>query len=107
MTPEQKTSIQTLIDSHSIVLFMKGEPEQPMCGFSNQVVSILKAHGVSFHGVDILKDQNLRSAMKEYSSWPTFPQLYAYQKFIGGCDIVMEMERNNTLTQAIKNPANT
>ncbi len=76
---------------------MKGSPAQPMCGFSGQVVRILNAHGADIHGVDILSNPVLRTYMKEYSSWPTFPQLYVDGEFVGGCDIATQMHQSGEL----------
>ncbi|MGD9738501.1 MAG: Grx4 family monothiol glutaredoxin [Bauldia sp.] len=87
--------VQTWIDnevkSHDMVLFMKGTPAQPMCGFSAQVVRILDYLGASYSSVDVLADDDIRQGIKDYSSWPTIPQLYVKGEFIGGCDIVREM----------------
>ncbi|MCW5715371.1 MAG: Grx4 family monothiol glutaredoxin [Bauldia sp.] len=89
------TDVQSWIDnevkSNDMVLFMKGTPAMPMCGFSGQVVQILDYLGVPYKGVDVLADPGVRQGIKEYSSWPTIPQLYVKGEFIGGCDIVREM----------------
>ncbi|MBP7705367.1 MAG: Grx4 family monothiol glutaredoxin [Caulobacter sp.] len=79
------------VAENPVVLFMKGEPEQPRCGFSAQVVQILDHLGVDFVGVDVLQSEVLRDAIKVYSDWPTIPQLYVKGEFVGGCDIVREM----------------
>ena len=89
--------IQALVDAHPVVLFMKGEPEQPRCGFSAQVVQILDHLGVEFVGVDVLQSEVLRDGIKVYSDWPTIPQLYVKGEFVGGCDIVREMFQANEL----------
>ena len=83
--------IQSTIDNSNIVLFMKGTPDAPQCGFSMAVSNILKVSKVDFTGVDVLADQNLREGIKVFSDWPTIPQLYVKGEFIGGCDIVKEM----------------
>jgi monothiol glutaredoxin len=83
--------IATTVSTHPVVLFMKGEPEQPRCGFSAQVVQILDHLGVDFVGVDVLQSEALRDGIKIYSDWPTIPQLYVKGEFVGGCDIVREM----------------
>lgn len=83
--------IQQYIDQHPVLLFMKGTPEHPYCGFSRGVVNILQALSVSFEGIDVLEDPQLREDLKEFSQWPTFPQLYIAGHFIGGYDIVKEM----------------
>ena len=83
--------IKTIIDSNNIVLFMKGTPDSPQCGFSMAVSNVLKHLNVKFKGVDVLEDENLRQGIKTFSDWPTIPQLYIKGEFIGGCDIVKEM----------------
>ncbi|MFY8141958.1 MAG: Grx4 family monothiol glutaredoxin [Caulobacter sp.] len=83
--------IANTLATHPVVLFMKGEPEQPRCGFSAQVVQILDHLGVDFVGVDVLQSEALRDGIKTYSDWPTIPQLYVKGEFVGGCDIVREM----------------
>lgn len=83
--------IQGEIDGSDVVLFMKGTPVFPQCGFSSQVVQILSYLGVKFKGVDVLADPNLRNGIKDFSSWPTIPQLYVKGEFVGGCDIIREM----------------
>ena len=83
--------ITTTVTNHPVVLFMKGVPEQPRCGFSALVVQILDHLGADFVGVDVLQDEELRQGIKSYSDWPTIPQLYVKGEFIGGCDIVREM----------------
>ena len=83
--------IAKTVSAHAVVLFMKGVPEQPRCGFSAQVVQILDHLGADFVGVDVLQDEMLRDGVKTYSDWPTIPQLYVKGEFVGGCDIVREM----------------
>ncbi len=83
--------IQEVISNHDIVLFMKGVPAAPQCGFSAAVVQILSRTGVTFSAVDVLQDPAIREGIKEFSQWPTIPQLYVKGEFIGGCDIVREM----------------
>ncbi|MBT4921458.1 MAG: Grx4 family monothiol glutaredoxin [Rickettsiales bacterium] len=82
--------IKELVESNDVVLFMKGSASFPMCGFSSTVVKILQELGVEFKDVDILKDEELRQGIKEYSEWPTIPQLYIKGEFVGGCDIVKD-----------------
>ena len=89
--------IDRYIKQHDIVLFMKGSALVPQCGFSNTVVNILRNLGVDFKDIDVLEDEDLRQAIKEYSNWPTIPQLYIKGEFIGGCDIVMEMYESEEL----------
>lgn len=93
--------IKKTLSENSVVLFMKGTPESPMCGFSAQVVKILREHPVSYHAINILADEALRAELKVYSGWPTFPQLYVRGELIGGCDIVMELERKGELSGAL------
>jgi monothiol glutaredoxin len=83
--------IQNDIDTNRVVLYMKGIPEAPMCGFSKTVVDILKHLNVEFASVNVLEDMEIREGIKEFSDWPTIPQLYVDGKFIGGCDIAVEM----------------
>lgn len=97
-----KERIQGLIDKHSIFLFMKGEKDRPLCGFSAQVVSLLNLHNVEFESFNILTDEAMRSAVKEFSNWPTYPQLYVKRKFVGGCDILVEMHENGELESIFK-----
>lgn len=94
--------IRTDIDTHRVMLFMKGAPEFPMCGFSSQVVQVLKQLNVEFGSADVLQDMELRQGIKEFSDWPTLPQLYVDGKFIGGCDIVMEMFESGELQQLLQ-----
>ena len=88
---EIKDKIKNLIDDNQVCLFMKGTPEAPQCGFSMAVANVLKHLNVNFKGVNVLEDENLRQGIKDFSDWPTIPQLYVKQEFIGGCDIVKEM----------------
>jgi monothiol glutaredoxin len=85
------TRIQAQIDAAPVVLFMKGNPMFPQCGFSARVVQILKHSGVQFSSVNVLEDPEIREGIKEFSDWPTIPQLYVKGEFVGGCDIVTEM----------------
>lgn len=91
------TQIQTLINTHPVVLFMKGTPEFPQCGFSSTVVRILEHLGVECVGVNILDDPEMRQGIKDFTNWPTLPQLYVKGEFIGGCDIVKEMFQSGEL----------
>ena len=88
---EIKEKIKNLIDTNEVCLFMKGTPESPQCGFSMAVSNVLKHLKVNFKGVNVLEDEKLRQGIKEFSDWPTIPQLYIKSEFIGGCDIVKEM----------------
>lgn len=88
---EIKEKIQNLIDENDVCLFMKGTPDSPQCGFSMAVSNVLKHLNVKFKSVNVLEDQNIRQGIKDFSDWPTIPQLYVKGEFIGGCDIVKEM----------------
>lgn len=90
--------IQSIIDRYPIVLFMKGDKEEPMCGFSAQVINILNSYGQEYQTRNVLEDWDLREGIKEFSNWPTIPQLYIKGKFVGGCDIVMELHRKGELS---------
>ncbi len=94
---EIKTKISNLIDSDKVVLFMKGTPDFPQCGFSAQVVDILNYLGVKFSSFNVLEDNDLREGVKEFSDWPTIPQIYINKEFIGGCDILREMLENKEI----------
>ncbi|TNE57710.1 MAG: Grx4 family monothiol glutaredoxin [Alphaproteobacteria bacterium] len=83
--------IQSEIDSQDVVLFMKGTPVFPQCGFSSQVVQILSYLGVQFKGINVLENDDIRQGIKAFSDWPTIPQLYVKGEFVGGCDIIREM----------------
>ena len=98
-----KNEIKKLIDTNNVCLFMKGVPDAPQCGFSMTVSNILKHLNVNFKGVNVLDDQNLRQGIKEYSDWPTIPQLYIKGEFIGGCDIVKEMFEKGELKNLLVN----
>lgn len=91
--------IKEEVTENDVVLFMKGTPVFPQCGFSAAVVQALSHMGVNFKGIDVLMDPSLRQGIKEFSSWPTIPQLYVKGEFIGGCDIVREMYENGELTE--------
>ena len=97
-----KTRIENLINSAPIMLFMKGTADMPQCGFSANVVKILNHVGVSFNTFNILSDMDIRDGVKQYSSWPTYPQLYVQGQLIGGNDIITEMMNNGELEQALK-----
>jgi monothiol glutaredoxin len=97
MNQEIQNKIEKILNNNPIVLFMKGTKEMPMCGFSRQAVMILNDLGVEFYDVNVLEDEELRTGLKEYSSWPTFPQLYVNTTLIGGCDIMTEMYESGEL----------
>jgi monothiol glutaredoxin len=94
--------IQQEISGTPVVLFMKGSPVFPQCGFSAAVVQILSQLGVKFKGVDVLSDAQIRQGIKEFSSWPTIPQLYVKGEFVGGCDIIREMYETGELQQVFE-----
>ena len=94
--------IDAIVKKDDIVLFMKGTPLFPQCGFSSRAVSILEHLGVPFETVDVLQDQDIRQGIKEYSDWPTIPQLYVHGEFVGGSDIMMEMFENGELKQLVE-----
>jgi len=92
-----KEKLKEIISSNDVCLFMKGVPEAPQCGFSMTVSNILKHLNVNFKGVNVLEDENLRQGIKEFSDWPTIPQLYVKKEFVGGSDIIKEMFENGEL----------
>jgi monothiol glutaredoxin len=94
---DAQDTIRNTIEGNDVVLFMKGTADQPMCGFSNQVVRILDHLGVSYEDVNVLADQDIREGVKVFSNWPTIPQLYVKGEFVGGCDIVREMFQTGEL----------
>ncbi|WP_159716500.1 Grx4 family monothiol glutaredoxin [Geminicoccus flavidas] len=97
--------IRTQVTSDPVVLYMKGTPVFPMCGFSAAVVQILSQTGVKFQSYNVLDDAELRQGLKEFSNWPTFPQLYVDGELVGGCDIVREMYQSGELTQLFEEKA--
>jgi monothiol glutaredoxin len=99
MTPDVKERIETLISSNKIMVFMKGNKLMPQCGFSNTVVQILSTMGVPFETFDILADPDIRQGVKEFSSWPTIPQVYMNGEFLGGSDILIELYQSGELEQ--------
>lgn len=102
MTPEIQAKIDNLLQQNKIMVFMKGTKLMPQCGFSNNVVQILNTLGVPFETVDILADLELRQGIKEYSNWPTIPQVYVNGEFIGGSDILIEMYQKGELQQMVE-----
>ncbi|MBO6508243.1 MAG: Grx4 family monothiol glutaredoxin [Roseibium sp.] len=89
--------IKNEVDTNDVVLFMKGTPNFPQCGFSGQVVQILDYVGAPYKGINVLEDDDLRQGIKEFTNWPTIPQLYVKGEFVGGCDIIREMFQNQEL----------
>jgi len=96
-SPSVNDRIRKELSAAPVVLFMKGTPDFPQCGFSAQTVSVLRALGAHFHYVNIFEDAELREALKRYSSWPTYPQLYINGELVGGCDIAVEMYQSGEL----------
>jgi len=97
MDDQTKNLIQNHIDTNEVCLFMKGTPDAPQCGFSMAVSNMLKILEVNFKGINVLENQNLREGVKVFSDWPTIPQLYIKNEFVGGCDIIKEMYENGEL----------
>ena len=102
MDEKIKSLIQNHIDNNEVCLFMKGTPDAPQCGFSMAVSNILKHLNVKFKGINVLESQELRDGIKEYSDWPTIPQLYIKKEFVGGCDIVKEMFEKGELKKLLE-----
>ncbi|MDN5925176.1 MAG: Grx4 family monothiol glutaredoxin [Xanthomonadales bacterium] len=94
--------IKTTVQTHPIVLFMKGTPQYPMCGFSARTVQVLQADGARFHAVNVLADPELRASLPRFSNWPTFPQLYIHGELIGGCDIAVELHESGALADMLR-----
>ena len=101
MSESVQETIKNQIESNDIILFMKGSREMPMCGFSAQVVQILDTFDIAYETVDVLLDPEIRQGIKDYSNWPTIPQLYIKGQFVGGCDICTEMYQNGELESLI------
>ena len=102
MNQEIKDLINKELKDNDVCLFMKGTPDAPQCGFSMAVANILKILEVNFKGVNVLEDEKLRQGIKEFSDWPTIPQLYIKKEFVGGCDIVKEMYENGELKKILE-----
>ena len=102
MNQETSDLIKNEIENNDVCLFMKGTPDAPQCGFSMAVSNILKVLEVNFKGVNVLENQNLREGIKAFSDWPTIPQLYVKNEFIGGCDIIKEMYESGELSKLFK-----
>ena len=100
---EIKEKIENLIKDNEVCLFMKGTPDAPQCGFSMAVTNVLKHLNVNFKGINVLEDENLRQGIKNFSDWPTIPQLYVKKEFVGGCDIVKEMYESGELKKILEN----
>ena len=102
MNPEVKNRIDQLINSNKIFIFMKGTKLMPQCGFSNNVVQIINTLGVSYETFDVLSDYEIRQGIKEYSNWPTIPQVYIDGEFLGGSDILIEMYQSGELQEKVQ-----
>ena len=98
MEQNTKDKIQEIINESEVLLFMKGTPVMPHCGFSAAVVGVLNHMGIEFNSVNVLEDPEIREGIKEFSDWPTIPQLYVKKEFVGGCDIIREMHESGELT---------
>jgi monothiol glutaredoxin len=96
-----KENLKKIIDNNDVCLFMKGVPEAPQCGFSMAVSNILKHLNINFKGINVLEDESIRNGIKEYSDWPTIPQLYVKGEFVGGCDIIKEMYESGDLQKLL------
>ncbi|KYC37551.1 glutaredoxin [Scytonema hofmannii PCC 7110] len=102
MTPELKERLDNLLEQNKILVFMKGTKLMPMCGFSNNVVQILNTLGVPFETINVLDDGDIRQGIKEYSNWPTIPQVYINGEFVGGSDILLELYQKGELQQMVE-----
>ena len=103
MDQQTKDLINDEITNNEVCLFMKGTPDAPQCGFSMAVSNMLKILEVNYKGINVLENQSLREGIKEFSDWPTIPQLYIKKEFVGGCDIVKEMYENGELKKTLEN----
>jgi monothiol glutaredoxin len=102
ISPILQTKIESQINSNKIFLYIKGTPQQPQCGFSAAVVQVFNALGQPYETANILEDNDLRQGLKDFSSWPTFPQVYVGGEFVGGCDIVMELNASGELVKIVE-----
>ncbi|XP_049875245.1 uncharacterized monothiol glutaredoxin ycf64-like [Pectinophora gossypiella] len=97
-----KEKIDKIVKNNKVVVFMKGVPDAPRCGFSNAVVQIMRMHAVNYDSHDVLSDENLRQGIKDYSNWPTIPQVFINGEFVGGCDIMLQMHQSGELVEELK-----
>jgi len=97
-----KEYFDKLVGKEKVVIFMKGTPDFPRCGFSNAVVQILRMHGVQYESHNVLADEEVRQGIKEYSNWPTIPQIYMESEFVGGCDILLQMHQSGELIEELQ-----
>ncbi len=102
MTDDVQARIAETVNAHDVLLFMKGSPLFPQCGFSSRAIAILDHLGVEYGSVDVLQDQGIRQGIKQYSDWPTIPQLYVKGEFVGGSDIMMEMYETGELAELMQ-----
>ncbi|MDC0215967.1 Grx4 family monothiol glutaredoxin [Candidatus Pelagibacter sp.] len=102
MEQKVKESIEKSISANEVCLFMKGTPDAPQCGFSMAVSNMLKILEVNFKGINVLENEHIRQGIKEFSEWPTIPQLYIKKEFVGGCDIIKEMYENGELKKILE-----
>lgn len=102
MSRDVISEIKAMVETNTVMLFMKGTPAEPMCGFSAQVVQILNSYGVAYQSMNVLDDWDVREGIKQFTNWPTIPQLYVKTEFIGGCDILMEMHRKGELQAVLE-----
>ncbi len=102
MTPELKAKLDKLVTDNKVMVFMKGSKLMPQCGFSNNVVQIMNTFGVPFETVDVLDNPDIRQGIKEYSNWPTIPQIYINGEFVGGSDIAIELYQSGELQQMVE-----
>tara|TARA_B110000196_G_scaffold247003_1_gene215968 strand:- start:376 stop:708 length:333 start_codon:yes stop_codon:yes gene_type:complete len=102
MDQQIKETIENEINNNDVCLFMKGTPDAPQCGFSMAISNMLKILEVNFKGINVLENQQVREGIKEFSEWPTIPQLYIKKEFVGGCDIVKEMYENGDLKKVLE-----
>ncbi|KAH8343536.1 hypothetical protein KR059_012168 [Drosophila kikkawai] len=97
-----KATLDKLVRTNKVVIFMKGNPSAPRCGFSNAVVQILRMHGVQYDAHDVLQNEALRQGVKDYTDWPTIPQIFIDGEFVGGCDILLQMHQSGDLIEELK-----
>ena len=105
MSDEIQTRIQNMVDEHRVILFMKGNPDLPQCGFSSVVANILKDSGVPFAAFDVLSDPSIREGIKVFGQWPTIPQLYVDAELVGGCDIIRSLYENGEIQGVLRGDA--
>uniref|UniRef100_A0A0A9XU97 Glutaredoxin-related protein 5, mitochondrial n=1 Tax=Lygus hesperus TaxID=30085 RepID=A0A0A9XU97_LYGHE len=97
-----KPDFTNMVKKNKVVVFMKGIPDAPKCGFSNAVVQIMRMHGVNFDSYDVLEDEHIRQGIKDFSNWPTIPQVFINGEFVGGCDILVQMHKSGDLIEELK-----